>query len=445
MTTKKNKLKTQTTRKSTKQKKSIQISKSKYIKLTKLYSLDNIIHFKIINYNNNNNIHLLKKVKSYHYHELLNSQDKFYINSMIRENNLMKYEKKVDIIKKISEDFARGVSKYLNANYELRFPVNNAYVKLWEIYSTIPSLIPNKKNVKILHFCEAPGNWVNCTSNFIYTKRNKIENYDWRANSLNSKNPENIKKFGNDIFGDAYGIIKKHPNKWLYGEDNTGDISKVKNLHWFKNYCKSWSEDSKIDLVTGDGGIVGDLKNLQKLEFAQLCMVLSCCSVGGNCVIKHFLPYIPTIENSSFASGFFINYIYIYSLYFKEIRLIKPLSSSPNSGEFYLVGLKFKGIKDKDYNNIIDKIDKFEENQCLFTKNQISLDFSNQIIGFIEKLINLNIDQYDIWNILLNCTISKDKKFLKLTNCKQYMEPKKLKHMQIQRFKMWVKLYKFET
>ena len=56
---------------------------------------------------------------------------------------------------------------------------------------------------------------------------------------MNHKHPTNIKKFGKGIFGDHYGFIKKYPEKWLYGADQTGDITKPRNIKWFRNYFSS--------------------------------------------------------------------------------------------------------------------------------------------------------------------------------------------------------------
>ena len=113
-------------------------------------------------------------------------------------------------------------------------------MKLWEIYHNIPQLVPNKDKLNVFHLAEAPGQWINYKlKHFIKVRRHKVRDYNWLANSLNHKHPENIKKFGKGIFGDAYGFIKKYPEKWLYGADNTGDITNPKNVKWFRKEIKS--------------------------------------------------------------------------------------------------------------------------------------------------------------------------------------------------------------
>ena len=55
---------------------------------------------------------------------------------------------------------------------------------------------------------------------------NSYKNYDWRANTLNPYNI-NVKEKFPGALPDVYGIIKNNYNKWIWGEDNTGDITRV--------------------------------------------------------------------------------------------------------------------------------------------------------------------------------------------------------------------------
>ena len=48
---------------------------------------------------------------------------------------------------------------------------SNGYMKLWEIYNSIPNLVPNKQHVKVFHLAEAPGQWINCTRHYLETKK----------------------------------------------------------------------------------------------------------------------------------------------------------------------------------------------------------------------------------------------------------------------------------
>lgn len=426
----------------------------KYDKSTtnSLYSLQSPPIYSLLKYEPKTNmktaINKLKLKKDYHYNELNTTLKQMEYNFIIKQTMIEKTQPKdLKIVKTVSEDFARGVSKYLNTNYKLDYKVSNAFLKLWEIYSLCPSLISNKKkNVKIFHFCEAPGNWIYCTNYFIINKRENIDNYDWCANSLNPNSKENIRVYGRDkIFSDDYGFMKKYPNKWLFGADNTGDITKPKNIHWFLEYINKWIGNKKLDLITGDAGLnIGDsnLLLLQKLDLAQMIVVAYCSSIGGNCVIKHFMPFINSVPKSYLSSGYFVSYLYVYYLMFETVKIVKPYTSNPNSGEFYLVGLKFRGISDNIKNKLLDMLDKFQENDCLFEQKDIPETFSNQIIDFINNVNKKKIIQFDLQNALISCMIYKDEKIKSTLQCNKYLNMDYIKSIQEVRFKEWVKMYK---
>ena len=394
----------------------------------------------------------IKNNQGYIFKELKDLESKHISGFEIKESllNKLSLRKLPKNIKIVSEGYARGVSAYALQNYKLPNKTSNAYMKLWEIYNTVHNLMPNKKHVKVFHLAEAPGQWINCTRHYLETKKDKVEEYDWMANSLNSKHPSNIKKFGKGIFSDEYGLIKKYPDRWLYGSDNTGDITKGKNVKWFHNFVKEWTQNNKfkVDLITGDAGMGSGanvkLIDLQKIDYAQLCMTASIASKGSNCVLKHFSYLNMDFIESEKGSGFFISFLYLYNLMFEEVRLIKPLTSSPNSSEFYVVGLQFIGIDKAILNKLIDCLDNFKVNNAFFKKEEIPESFSKQIIEFLEKLYNLNNSQFDLVNMLLTCLVNPDPRILKETNCKKYLDQEFIKKFQKKKYKEWIKTYKFE-
>ena len=394
-------------------------------------------------------LYKLGKYASYHYEELNNIQDENSFGYKIKEDLLKKLDlKKIPKeVKEISEGFARGVAKYALINFKLPHKTSNGYMKLWEIYATVPQLVQRKKQLNVFHLAEAPGQWINCTRHFIETKRQQVQHYNWLANSLNPTNPDNIAKYGKYIFGDDYGFLKRYPQKWLFGADDTGDITKSANVRWFRDYMERFVKKGgqPIHLVTGDAGMVGDipLVELQKIEYAQMCMVAATSSIGGNCVIKHFLHYLNAYPNSYEGSGFMISFIYIYYLMFDEVRLIKPHTSNPNSREFYLVGLRFRGINDDIFNKLMKNLDNFEENHCFFKREEIPESFTKQVINFMNDLFTLNSNNYQLQNMLMTCINNKDPIIEKEIGCKKYLDGDFIKKIQTKRYKEWIKTYGF--
>ncbi len=426
--------------------------------LNQLFTYNYSTNQKIVKYNQKspsfNKINILKE--SYYYDEFNTQYDLWTLSYKVKLNLLekLKTDDTPKIIKQVSEGFARGVSSYIMQKFNLEHKVSNAFCKLWEIYNSIKGILPMKANPKVFFMAEAPGQWIYCTNIYYYNnyikkikpyikksyksysyssilkktiKKNKSKKdyndnkngLEWIANSLNPNNANNIKKYGKDIFNDQYGFMKKYPKQWIFGVDDTGDFTITENQRWYRQYIK---EFGKLDLITGDAGIFSDNPSIfQKLELAQVCMVAGLLSKGGNCVIKHFLPYVRKVPSTYYATGLFVNYMYLYYLMFDELHLIKPLTSNPDSGEFYVVGKGFKGISDQDYEILLKLLDNFQPNMCFFEKDDIDDIFVRQIVEFAEKIIKMNVDHNEITNLLMTCMIENDEIIEKYTNCSKFL------------------------
>lgn len=425
--------------------------------INKLYSLENNIHFKVMLYEDQETLLLLeegfthlKKVKKCDYDEIKKLQDMTDMGYKMKQQLIEDMEEKriPKVIKNVSEDFARGVSQYVNRTFDLEHRVSNAYMKLWEIYHSVSGLIPNQKEVRIFHIAEAPGQWIHCTANYLLNKKDKLECYNWKAMSLNHNHPENIKKYGTGIFADDYGFIRDYPHKWLYGKDNTGDFTKVENIMWYREYIKDWCGRDKLHLITGDAGMNGEnvtLKDLQMIDYAQMAMVAACGTKGCNSITKHFLPYIRGIPESYEGVGFFVGYLYIYFLMFHELHIMKPHTSNPDSGEFYVIGKNKRDMEEDEIEKIVNQLNNFEVNECLFEEWRIPESFVIQITDFVKKLSLMMTEQYDIQNMLLTCIIDNDEVIDRETKCKKYLSPSFTKDIQEKRFQEWIKMYEFES
>lgn len=351
-------------------------------------------------------------------------------------------------VKLITEGYARGVAQYISSHIKLPYRVSNAFCKLWEIYNMEKDIFPLKPNPSVFYVAEAPGQWIYSSNHYYSTKYARLpKNVDhkytinWRANTLNPKHPINIKQFG-PVFGDDYGFLKNNPDKWLYGEDQTGNIFSVENQRWYRNFSKNFE---KFDLVTGDAGLGGfdtPLEYLHKLEYACVCMVAGISSIGGNCIMKHFLPYGNKLKNSDNANGFWTNYIYMYYLLFDELKLVKPLTSNPNSGEFYVVAKGFRGISDSNYEKLLKVLDNFKENICFIPKNDIPEEFVEMVAKFNLSVIKRNMNHKTVQNIIYSCKKEKSKN-TKDKRCNVYMNKMLVKKTQTNMFKNWIHHNKF--
>ena len=173
-------------------------------------------------------------------------------------------------------------------------------------------------------------------------------------------------------------------------------------------------------------------------------MVAATCGKGGNCVIKHFLPFISEAPKSEHASGFFTSFMYCYYLMFKDVILIKPKTSSPNSGEFYCVGLGFLGCSNELLEKKLKVQKDFKVNHTLFTQEEIPESFTNQLFSFITDLMRLNTSQKELQNILLLCKNPDIKELQENTKCLTYLNPKFLATHQSKRYRQWIRENRFQ-
>ena len=396
-------------------------------------------------------------LKPYYFEELNKFQEMYklgiqvnnsVLESIFENNDKIQSRKVPQVVKFITDNYSRGVAKYINENskFKLSFNISNGFTKMWEILETIPSLLLNNQKqdhqqLKVFFIAEAPGQWIYAINYYTQKKLTHVKKVDWRATSLNPKHPLNLERYGTGILDDAYGFIKHYPKNWLWGVDETGDITKAENIRWYHQYVKEWD---KPDLITGDAGLQSDNPLInQKLELAQAVMVAGVSQKGGNCIIKHFLTYNPNIPETEHSNGFFINYLYLYYLMFEDVYLLKPLSSNPVSSEFYLVGKKFIGLNQEIFEKLLNLIENFEVNMCFFDKKDIPEHFKKQVFVFIEKLTRLNVDFIDIQNNLLTCLKTRDEVIEKATECRKYLNPKYMEEIQESKFKKWCELYNF--
>jgi uncharacterized FlaG/YvyC family protein len=433
--------------------------------INNFYSLDNTINATLIKYNdkdskmlNRSAIHNFRICNGYGI-DILN---KFYENinlayrvkENLRDNiGIKKGDRVPKIIQDAFEDFTRGLSAYVSQRYSNKLPhrtISNAFIKMWECL-TVFDIIPRGKQsqFRVFHICEAPGQMILACKYFTEQKRKNIKDYQWIAQSLNPFNKAKQNEYGEfAIFGDTYGLIKGNPQKWLWGADNTGDVTIVKNIKWYREYVKNkfLGKDTHLDLIVGDGGLNTGMDPflLQKLDLAQLLMVLSCSSVGGSCIIKHFTPYIKRHTGTFNASGFFLGFLYMYYIAFDEVSLFKPYSSNPDSGEFYVIGQGFKGIDDEHIERLYKMLDKFALNDALIQLDLIPETFILQINAFLEKMSNLNTISIEKQNMLLTCyKDSKNELLQKYLKCDNFLDADNLQTILVPRYNAWIKKYQF--
>lgn len=250
--------------------------------------------------------------------------DKRYGNN---NNYLLTWEQISDLI-----DFHRGLKNTLRFQYKCEM-VTNAWLKMYEMLNMFPEIIPNNKNIKSFHLCEAPGAFVAALNQYLFSKKQELE---WYAQTLKPSNES-------DALDDHFGLIKKYPNKWLYGDtknDATGDITHSSVIKWYAKH--SLLKD--IDIMTADAGLKCNPVELNeqeaflgKINMGQIVCILACLSKGKSAIFKTFMPMSEPLT---------ISMMYIVTHLFENVLFVKPSTSHNSNSEIYVVLKNYKGIND---------------------------------------------------------------------------------------------------
>ena len=483
--------------------------------LEQFYSLDTQINYNLIHYTDKTsktyNNHALDNIKSktlqpYIYNILAEYYERINIANKVRQHLLDELNVKndnqndntpqinfTDILYEFHDlyDFSKNLCHYINNNdnndnnvNSLPIYVGNSFLKLWEILSSFYLIPSNSKQFKVFHLAEPTGQMIICAKYWVEHKCSGLDmkNYDWVANTFNpyhktSGYGNNSNNNGNNIInnaqGDNYELIKNNYNRWLFGADNSGDITNVNNIKSIMNDIKNkWlsrsDNSNKLDLIISDGSILSsntDELVKQKFDLAKVISVIACSSIGGSCCIKHYIPYKMSDDkdNSDIleASGFFINYLYLYYVVFDTISLFKPNTSNADTTEFYVIGKGFKGIENLQLEKLFKLLDTFELNGNLIEHNKIPETFMMQINNFLKSMSDTNILSIEKQNLLLTCykneneeqhnrngeSDSKSKKYKrtnKILKCDKFLNPKNIKNIIEPKYKEWVKKFSFE-
>ena len=165
------------------------------------------------------------------------------------------------------------------------------------------------------------------------TKRKGI-NYDWYVQSYT----------GDYGLKDEYKLRKNYPNKFLEGP-GMGDITKSDSIKYYYNFFKN----NRRNIVTSDCGLspsevwkgldkgLTREKQMLKIFYGQLICSFGILTKGGNLFMKSYTSFTP----------FTVSLIYLMCCFFKNVKLVKPISSRyPEANEIYYLCEDFiEGIK----------------------------------------------------------------------------------------------------
>ncbi len=293
--------------------------------------LENNLIFSISNYDiidgNSNN---KKKLRKYNrdLNDTLNIEknkiDSYYNNNLW--DKLKKFSNQYEFI--YTTSYVNDYKNIANIN-----PISRSFFKLWEILYDFKFIIPhNIKNLKTAHIAEGPGGFIECI--YKYLVKNKI-NISTEIHGITLLSGDrNIPKWKiRKNFIDKFNI--KLNNK----DDTSGDLYKIDNINTFiKNVSLTSDNTNCCDFVTADGGFdFSENYNTQENDFiifliCEIYIIFNILKDNGNAVIKLYDIYS---RNS-------MKILYILTLFFDEVFIIKPFSSRPANSEKYVLCKSFK-------------------------------------------------------------------------------------------------------
>lgn len=172
------------------------------------------------------------------------------------------------------------------------------------------------------------------------------------------------------------GYMKKYPDRWDFGKDDTGDITHIRNLEYYRD------KYTNIDLVTSDCGIPWtpqsqEENQLLKLHFAEFVMILSILRPGGRFVAKFFFPIYYQLQ---------IDLLFLLYNSSDELIFYKP-RLNVFSKEFYVIGINLHEIKESVMEKLLSiyQSEPFDISSRLW--QHIDDSFMNQLAVINNKMV----------------------------------------------------------
>jgi 23S rRNA U2552 (ribose-2'-O)-methylase RlmE/FtsJ len=266
------------------------------------------------------------------------------------------------------------LKKILRNNFNAEYPTN-AWTKMYEMLCFYEKLIPKNK-IRSFHLCEAPGAFILATNHFAETRGYE---FDWRAQTLRPNNT-------NDALHDGFGLIASYPDRWLFGEDDSGDITK-------SSVIKSYAQNPKLqnlDFMTADAGLICSPQELNeqetklcKINLGQVTCILACLKPGKSAIFKTFLPLSEPLN---------LSLMYVLVHHFKEVYLTKPATSNACNSEVYVVLNGFMGIEQILLDALYELLDLDEITAKTLFCAKMKTNFYKSYLDVMTKLIDRQIN-----------------------------------------------------
>uniref|UniRef100_A0A6C0AZ75 Ribosomal RNA methyltransferase FtsJ domain-containing protein n=1 Tax=viral metagenome TaxID=1070528 RepID=A0A6C0AZ75_9ZZZZ len=322
----------------------------------------------------------------------------FFLNSMKKQ--IDNYPISWDNYKKYTNpyEYIHTIIPYTKISICKLKPLSRSFYKLIEIHNLL-QLFEKQDPIKTFHLAEGPGGFIEAIQ-LLRSNNNDI----YYGMTLIDNNDDNIPGWKKSKY-----FLSKHNNIFIEtGQDKTGNLCNVDNL-WFvyKKY------KGTIDLITGDGGFDFSIDfNKQevlstKLIFCQMCFAFAVQKKGGTFILKIFDIFTQAT----------VDLLYILSLLYEQLIIIKPNTSRWANSEKYVVCKKFK--LEETYQLIENLSNLFPlVNSDSIIERFLNIDIPSLYINKLQD-INAIIGQQQLENILSTLYLLDNNKQEKLETIKK--------------------------
>jgi 23S rRNA U2552 (ribose-2'-O)-methylase RlmE/FtsJ len=327
-------------------------------------------------------------------------------------------EKDWDTFKKYTNPY-----EYIHTNFSFKKkciskykPISRSFFKMIEMIQMF-ELNFDSKPMNSFHLAEGPGGFIEALAGL----RKCPHDHYVGMTILDENNDPNIPGWKK-----SEQFLKQNKTVTIeVGADKTGNILSMENYL----YCKE-KYGSTMDFVTGDGGFDFSLDfnnqeiNIAKLLFGQIIYAITMQKRGGCFILKLFDTFM---QHS-------IDLLYILSLFYDKVYVVKPQTSRYANSEKYIVCKGFTSIPSEHFapfllnafekmlasqNNPLKEtyihrflsthvsicfLSKLEEYNAIFGQQQIeNINFTISLIDNkykqdkIDQLVNTNVQKCVLW------------------------------------------------
>jgi 23S rRNA U2552 (ribose-2'-O)-methylase RlmE/FtsJ len=238
-----------------------------------------------------------------------NKIDDIYNKNPVLWDEIKKFSNEYEFIYTNNIDNFRNISNI--------FPISRSYFKLWEILHDF-NLINFQKQEEFVscHLAEGPGGFIECIYKYIYHYITKdFKNIKIYGSTLISKDSSIPKWKIKNTIQNKFNINLNYTNN---ENGNLYDIIQVENFinKVGKNKCNFLTADGGFDFSSNYNN---QEKNFINLFISEIYIILNLLKDDGHAIIKIYDIY----------SKYSIKVLYIISLFFEKIYIVKPLTSRP--------------------------------------------------------------------------------------------------------------------